>query len=429
MEQIKLIETNNDINQKYTLIEWTTIFLMIANTTNPFFYQSVEMLILSFVFVGILSLFIKSAFNVINKPFLVFISVYIGLQIIQSYSYEIIPIKTFLGEYLRISFAILCLYILGDKFVGLFIKFVIIFAAISFVFYIPSVLLPGFADFIVTHFAKYTLAPFVNNYDGIYDIRNNLIIFNFNQIELFRNSGFYWEPGVHGGFILLALFFNCFYRKIPILKNENLILIAALITTFSTTSYIGLLFILLIYNIDFLFKKPILSVFLIMSLAFASYSIYNKFDFIGQKIQKQISYADKGVPGESRFRSFLIDIKSVSEHPLIGTGRNIQMRFGNQYYNINSQLTHRNNGIGVLLSTYGIPFFIFYISFVYLSFKKIFNSASKALYGVCLILIIGFSEDYFFKVFFIFLTIYCTYSVAKYRVKRSYKKMQTGIQA
>ena len=431
MEQVDKINIQELLgSNKDNRMNWVTMFLLIGNTANPFFYQSIEMLIISFGILGIIWLFKKTDHLILNTNFLIFILFFSTLHILQSFYYEIVPIKTFLGEYLRISFAVLCLFILGERFIDTFIKFVILFALISLIFYFPSILLPGLVDTMVGTFAKYTMAPFVNNYDGIYDIRNNLILFNFNQIEYFRNSGFYWEPGSHGGFLLMALFFNLFFRKTHILSKGNCILLLTILTTLSTTSYIGLIFILFIYNKDLFFKRPILLLLILITLIGLSYILYNKLGFLREKIEKQISYAQKGVPGESRFRSFLIDANETLEHPFIGTGRNIEMRFGNRYFNIDSKLTHRNNGIGVLLSTYGIPFFIVYFGFMFLSLKKILKNFGNAFFGVVLLLVIGFSEDYFFKVFFFALILYCTVNIrSNIQIKPFYKKMSLGLQS
>jgi hypothetical protein len=154
---------------------------------------------------------------------------------------------------------------------------------------------------------------------------------------------------------------------------------------------------------------------------------YNKLEFLNKKIDKQIEYSNKGVPGESRFNSFLADLKILKDHPFIGTGRNIEMKFGKNYFNIGARQTHRNNGLGVLLSTYGIFFFCLWLLLLYKSFYKIVLHRVNALMGVVLILIIGFSEDYFFKVFFIALVIYCGLDFFPAKVRRIGRKMQLGI--
>lgn len=421
-----MIEPVHDKKQRY--IDGVVMFLLMGNTANPFFYRSVEMLSLSFIILLILYWFKKGRDKVrFNKYLYIYITAIIVLQAAQTAVYHIFPLKTFLGEYLRIAFAILSMTLLGQRFFDRFIQFVSVFAVISFFFYFPALLIRSFGPFMVDHVAKYTLAPFVNNYDGLYVNRENIIIFNFTQIDIHRNSGFYWEPGTHGGMLLIALFLNLFYRKQPLFSKYNIVFFVAILTTLSTTTYLAVFFVVLVYLKEFFLRRPALSVFILLALAATSALLYNKLEFLNKKIDKQIEYTHKGVPGESRFNSFLADMRELKDHPLIGAGRNMEMKFGKNYFNIDAKELHRNNGLGVLLGTYGILFFCIWIWLLYRSFYSVVQNRINALMGVVLILIIGFSEDYFFKVFFIALVTYCGLTFVPAGVRKKSWKMQLGI--
>lgn len=420
-----MMEATYDKRSNY--IDWITMFLLIGNTANPFFYRSVEMLSVSFVCLFILSWFKKGQQVRVNKYFYVYIGLMVLLQAFQTMVYHVFPLKTFFGEYLRIGFAVLALSMLGQRFFELFIRFVYIFAVISLWFFIPSLLIKGFAPFMIHNVANHTLAPFVNNDEGLYVNKENIIIYNFGQIDLNRNSGFYWEPGAHGGFLLIALFLNLFYRKETLLSKYNKIFLVTILTTLSTTTYLAVFFIVLVYLREFFLRRPALSIFIILLLIPLSFLLYNKLEFLNKKIDKQIEYSNKGVPGESRFNSFLADLRILSEHPFIGTGRNIEMKFGKNYYNIGARQTHRNNGLGVLLSTYGIFFFSLWLLLLYKTFYTILLNKVNAFMGVVLIFIIGFSEDYFFKVFFIALVVYCGLTFIPVNPGKRSRKLQLGI--
>jgi hypothetical protein len=154
-------------------------------------------------------------------------------------------------------------------------------------------------------------------------------------------------------------------------------------------------------------KRPLISFSLLLIIAGGAFLLYNKLDFLNKKIDQQIEKSDKGVAGESRFGSLLADIQMVSEHPLIGTGRNMEMKFGKNVANIPLRLLHRNNGIGVLLSTYGILFIFYFFYLNWRTFYKILGNRINATLLLILLLILGFSEDYFFRAFFIALPLYC----------------------
>ncbi|HEY4936431.1 MAG TPA: hypothetical protein VII44_07615, partial [Puia sp.] len=160
------------------------------------------------------------------------------------------------------------------------------------------------------------------------------------------------------------------------------------------------------YLKNFFLKRPELSVFILLTVLSLSLVLYTKLDFLNNKINKQIEYSNKGVPGESRFNSFLADMKLMEGHHLIGTGRNIEMKFGKKFYNLDRRTIHRNNGVGVLLSAYGIPFFLLFFFLTWKTFYSILQNKTNAWMAVVLLLIIGFSEDYFFKAFFISVALY-----------------------
>src|SRR5262249_10030683 len=155
---------------------------------------------------------------------------------------------------------------LGETFFDRFIKFVYVFAVISLFFYIPSLLIKGFGPFMVNNLARHMLAPFVNNDEGLYTNRENIILYNFGQTDLHRNAGFYWEPGSHGGFLLIALFLNIFYRKEQLFSRYNKVFLFTILTTLSTTTYLGLFFVILVYLKDFFLRRPVVSVIILLAL-------------------------------------------------------------------------------------------------------------------------------------------------------------------
>ncbi|HEV3325295.1 MAG TPA: hypothetical protein VG052_06800 [Puia sp.] len=410
-------------------IDWITMFLLIGNTANPFFYQSVEMLSLSFVILLVLWFLKEGEGNRLNQYFWTYVIVLTILQASQTLVYHFFPLKTFLGEYLRIAFAVMALRILGQRFFHRFVQFVYVFALISLCFYIPCMLIKPLGPFLIQHVAKYTMAPFTHaGLEDTYISRDNLILFNLGQIDLHRNSGFYWEPGTHGGFLVMALFINLFYRKEKLTSPFNILFALTILTTLSTTTYLALFFVILVYLKNFFVTRPWISLLVLFTVIGSAALLYNKLDFLNEKINKQIEKGKNGTPGESRFSSFMADVNQMSEHPLVGSGRNIEMKYGKNFYNVDLKAMHRNNGVGVLLGTYGILFFFFFFYYTWRSFYKLLDNKVNATMGLVLILIIGFSEDYFFKAFFIALALYC--GVTDFPVDRVWlirtKKLQLG---
>ena len=410
-------------------IDWITMILLIANTANTFFYESIEMLALSFII--LLGLWFVQEGNEtrLNRTFWIYIAVLTLLQASQTLVYHFFPLKTFLGEYLRIAFAVTAIRILGTRFFDQFVKFVYVFAVISLCFYIPCMLIKPLGPFLMTHVCNHIHAPFQRaDISWMYVDHYSLIIFNLGQITLHRNSGFYWEPGTHGGFLVFALFINLFYRGEKLNSKYNILFFITILTTLSTTTYLAVFFVMLAYLRDFFIRRPWISLLLLLTLVGSAFLAYTKLDFLNEKINQQMEKTDFNKPGESRFGSLNADLRLLQDHPYIGSGRNTEMRFGKNFYNIDTRLLHRNNGVGVLLSTYGIFFFIFFWYLNWRSFNKLLDNRTNATMLLILLFIIGFSEDYFFKAFFIALTLYCSVTFLpanRNRVARS-KKMQLG---
>lgn len=406
-----------------------TMFLLIGNTANPFFYESIEMLAISFIIL-LGCWFLKTEEDTrLNGYFWLYIIVLTILQASQTLVYHVFPIKTFLGEYLRIVFAVLAIRILGRNFFDQFVRFVYVFAVISLFFYFPCVLIKPLAHFLIDHVAKYTQCPFHRAATGeLYEAPYNMIIFNLGQITFNRNSGFYWEPGTHGGFLCLALFINLFYRKEKLTSGFNLIFILTILTTLSTTTYLALFFVIVAYLKNFIIRRPLIALFLLICVSTIGFLAFTRLDFLSSKIDEQIAKRGSRQTGESRFSSLFADLRSLEEHPFVGTGRNEEMRFGKNFYNADLRELHRNNGIGVLLSTYGLFFFFFFFYLNWRSFYLLLGSRVNAWLLLTLVLIIAFSEDYFFKAFFIALALYGGITMVgdKRPVVTRSRKMQLG---
>src|ERR1700683_4382004 len=81
-------------------MNWLTMCLLIGNTANPFFYESIEMLAISF-FILLGCWFLKEEEDTkLNNYFWCYLVILTVLQASQTLAYHVFPIKTFLGEYL-----------------------------------------------------------------------------------------------------------------------------------------------------------------------------------------------------------------------------------------------------------------------------------------------------------------------------------------
>ena len=217
-----------------------------------------------------------------------------------------------------------------------------------------------------------------------------------------RNSGPFWEPGAFGGFALIALIFNVIKRR-TLGNKKNLVFILAIITTLSTSAVIALFVLISLYYIQL--SRSMLKFILapiIVSLAWFS---YYELEFLGKKITENTNNIEGGTTS-NRFVSALTDLEDIKKFWVFGRGFNEETRYNKD--RLDDKEKHRNNGVTAILVNIGIFGGLAYFLLIANSFKALCRQVNLPLQFVAVImlimLIIGFSEGYFTKVFFIALT-------------------------
>lgn len=198
-------------------------------------------------------------------------------------------------------------------------------------------------------------------------------VMNFGSINLFRNSGFAWEPGAFAVFITLALYVNFIKNKFnKIINTRFFIFLFALITTFSTTGY-GI-FILLImfytynkhikYRFFYLFISAAMGAY-VLSLSFMSDKIISlsQENVTDELVENSVNYDTKYAP--QRITSFLIDFKDFLNNPVLGYGGHDEemwtAKLGAEIATI--------SGIGKVFARFGLVGAIFFFVMLYRSSK------------------------------------------------------------
>jgi hypothetical protein len=235
----------------------------------------------------------------------------------------------------------------------------------------------------------------VSNYDIVPDH-----IANFGGFQIYRNSGFAWEPGAFSVFINLAILFNALRNKFRLKNNPHLwVFVIALLTTFSTTGYAMFIIMVFFFIYNQPFRKvawviPFAVVFtvLIFMLPFMADKIsetteYNTEELIYRSIKHGTQYAPQ------RFESLQIDFKDFLNHPVLGYGGQVEARWT---YQLGAQIA-TISGIGKVLAQFGLVGLIFFLFSVYSSSKKmvtLFNLRG-ALFPAVLIIMISISYTIF----------------------------------
>ncbi len=199
----------------------------------------------------------------------------------------------------------------------------------------------------------------VSNYDIVTDH-----IANLGAFQLFRNSGFAWEPGAFSAYLTIAILFNLLRTKFQLKGNFYFwVFVIALATTFSTTGYSLFILLLIFFIYNQSFKKtvvllPIVGLFVVylFSLPFMAEKIQDKTQFDTQELIYQSLKNDANyIP--QRFESLQIDFIDFLNHPIIGYGGMQEASWTNQ---LGAQIA-TISGIGNIMAQYGLVGIIFFI--------------------------------------------------------------------
>lgn len=283
-----------------------------------------------------------------------------------------------LSYYFFLFYAIIIAFIhvrvYGCELFDIYEHIMVVLAAISLVFWSMSILIPSlndlFQQFPETSQGHNILYLFnCYNYDttGMYSIN--------------RNAGCSWEPGRFAIMLIPAIYNNLSREGVSFQGNKKIIiLLLALVSTFSTTGYSIAILLYFIFWFDRVNAKTILT-FLLIALPLSTY-IYS-LDFVEGKIRDKANFeglthkrmerfdyharedGDEYVGSLDRFESAYFEWTNFQNEPLLGYGRNVDYSWFRQKITENYVLT---GGLVKILSQYGI--FVGLLLYVILFFSS-----------------------------------------------------------
>lgn len=303
-------------------------------------------------------------------------------------------------KYVLLTFAF-CV-IMREKAMDYIVKVIVQLTVIGFFLYAIQLTLGDF----IYNFSESLGLPKANTIPGY----TNFIIFSFTKGRHdYRNSGFVWEPGAYGCFLILALFFNLLKTKFKFDRN-SIILIIGILTTFSTTDYFALL---ILFFLAYRYRVPKLNLWvLVMIPGFALLVIF--VPFLGDKIAA--IYTDD-MDGLKHLREISIyHLKHNEQIPLNrfasmsyiwdNVGSNLILGLSNKYDEILNKVYNVNisNGIFDFLAKFGLTGLVFLI-YTYGKFCAAFLKKTEfVIYCILIFLVMSFGEPIMFlPVFLIFL--------------------------
>lgn len=204
------------------------------------------------------------------------------------------------------------------KFTRMYVRVIVIFAFISLIFYFLTSILGKNTISSMFQFYTWGRGHYVN-------------LFYTMTVDGNRNYGIFYEPGVYQIVLLSALYLLIYAKEIFALEKwytfSIVTLVITLLTTGSTTGYLGILFIIL--GLLFQYRKGTIErritfLFFIFTLyVFIDYVIHDEASFINTYvINKFYEMEDNGYMSSGGSRLFMFDlaVHAVKESPFFGLG-------------------------------------------------------------------------------------------------------------
>jgi hypothetical protein len=373
----------------------TLLFLLLSanGTFVPFFNIDWFIIDLIYIWIGI-------EYDLFNKRdirlFVKFAVIYISYCVFRSTFLNNLPVNYFISDFIYLFKYILPSFLfcalLKDKALHYLSRVIIDLAIISIPFFLVQVVA---GDMLFNIGKSLSIPPDVTGYDY-----TNFIVFVYVKLHHYQNAGFAWEPGAYGFFLNIGLMLHFMYNGFK-LDKRAMWLILAVVTTVSTTSYIALILVLLLFfrakgmslNKLLAFAVPILfiMVFQLPFLADKIIGTYKSDMFTLKNIQFLSKYYIQ--TGETfalnRFAS------AIYIYQLFGA----KLIFGISNIFDETQPILKNislsNGIFEFSAKFGFIGLSFLLYRAYLYFRTFTFNFEQAFYGVLLILILGFGESIF----------------------------------
>lgn len=346
-------------------------------------------------------------------PFILFFLLVLFVQLLNTGTYFL---PTMVAQFMLLGTAVITVEVLKERFISSFLQVMTYISVISLVLFVPILIVPSLADVMISSFPIHFEVE--RDYYGINQITHSFLFINFTPDFPFRirNMGPFWEAGVYGGYLLVALMANTIVEK-SVFTRRGILFLITILSTFSTTAYLALfLFIGVYYAVKI--GSPLLRAASITVFVLAFSYAYSELEFLGSKISdemKQISYDAQVQGGNSRMASAYLDITELTEN-------NLYIFFGRSAHPEHRVATtdkavQRNNGTTDIIAVWGIPFFLLYVFLMNRSFRSLCQFFGEKYFVaplfVIILLTLGFSEPYFrFGFFWGLLLLYVPYERA-----------------
>ena len=258
--------------------EYLLLFILLGFSGNPFFFEWMgerSFIVLSIV-VAIIAAFkrkydVFSLFGLYVLPFLL-------LHMYHLVRFDEAKLSTIIFFMMKTFIGVGLLRLIGKSFAERYFNMMAALAGISLICFFYNC--------------------YVGKLPGIVldERRSSIIVYTqiYGEYFLLRNAGMFWEPGSFQGFLNMALFFSMIIPTQKYMKIKLLLIVAAILTTFSTTGYIALAFVAVLYVANNKRIGMSSKIFMITLLVLGAFIAYSSLSFLEQKIVENANSAEGG---------------------------------------------------------------------------------------------------------------------------------------
>lgn len=354
------------------LKEFYFLFVLIVSMRGSLLYNSKEMVIFRIC----LAAFLLLIFNIkLNKSFVLIIGIW-TLFVVGSAGLigRFVP-SILLGYSMYFIEAYVIIRLFGTSFFNVFIKWMVLLAFISIIGW-----------FLTLFFGRelYELVKPLNISGGFrywLDDYAHIIFFtvrpeaSMREMGFPRNPGFTWEPGPFSIILNLALYTNWSLLKRRKNSLNSIILLFALVTTFSTTGYITL-FAYLVYEL-LIKSKRIIYILPLFALVYGGFHIFREYEFLGDKVESystreayvQVDIAGNEKYSGSRLSGLPLVLQDLAKNPIMGKALSQE----GEYKGIGEIASSHLNTLFTITSSMGLFGLFWWLFFLIKASKKIDN--------------------------------------------------------
>jgi hypothetical protein len=303
------------------------------------------------------------------------VAIFLGILLTQCIDYSFYPVITIAGFFTRmfIGYALIRLV---PEFLQKYLKVMVALALLSFIIYIPYILLST---------AGYNIEGLITRVSEQLGIagggRRPVILYTFSSAFSPRNSGMFGEPGMFAGYLIMGLIALAVVKKIISRKqylNSLIILTIALLTTMSTTGYIAFTLVPLLHyewkmagRSRVLFRIFVAVYVLLPLLIGGALYAYIYLPFMKDKIETQMDIVEmqEGKWHKTRVGSLLFDWEYIRSRPLTGWGLHPFTRHAlHPWMNEDEGM---GNGFSDFTAKFGVTGFLTWFSMVFIGFWRL----------------------------------------------------------